>query len=108
MNELNIAVLIGTVFASTGFWQFATTVWQGKNKKESAEKKALKVLLHDRLYQSCTSYISKGCIDVDGFDNIAALYGAYHELGGNGTGTELYNRCRALPLRENIDEDTEA
>lgn len=28
------------------------------------------------------------------------LYKSYHALGGNGTGTELYTRAKALPIRE--------
>lgn len=26
------------------------------------------------------------------------LYKTYHVMGGNGTGTELYNRAKALPI----------
>ena len=32
--------------------------------------------------------------DIKGMD----LYKSYHALGGNGTGTELYNRAKSLPL----------
>lgn len=28
------------------------------------------------------------------------LYKSYHALGGNGTGTELYTRAKALPIRD--------
>ena len=31
--------------------------------------------------------------------NLEYLYRSYHALGGNGTGTELYNRAKALPIR---------
>ena len=54
--------------------------------------------MHDRLYQSCTYYIKQGHIDMGGLKNIEYLYKSYHALGGNGTGTELYNRAKALPL----------
>lgn len=30
---------------------------------------------------------------------LLAGYRRYHALGGNGTGTELYNRAKALPIR---------
>ena len=75
-----------------------------KVRAESAEREALKAgvlsLLHDRLYQACKYYLAQGWIDVEGLDNIRYLYTSYHALGGNGTGTELYNRAKALPIKE--------
>ena len=65
-----------------------------------AIKEGLLAILHDRLYQACTYYITLGYIDTVGLKNIEYIYKAYHPLGGNGTGTELYNRAKALPLKE--------
>lgn len=61
-------------------------------------KDGLLAIMHDRLYQSCTFYIKQGRIDIGGLKNIEYLYKSYHSLGGNGTGTDLYNRVKALPL----------
>lgn len=61
-------------------------------------KDGLLAIMHDRLYQSCTFYIKQGSIDIGGLKNIEYLYKSYHALGGNGTGTDLYNRVKALPL----------
>jgi hypothetical protein len=61
-------------------------------------KDGLLAIMHDRLYQSCTFYIKRGSIDIGGLKNIEYLYKSYHALGGNGTGTDLYNRVKALPL----------
>lgn len=72
-----------------------------KIKAQKEENKAIKngllAILHDRLYQACTHYIEKGYIDLPGLKNIEYLYKSYHALGGNGTGTELYTRAKALP-----------
>ena len=77
---------------------------QAKAKAQEAEMAAIKegllAILHDRLYQACTYYIALGSIDTAGLKNIEYSYKAYHTLGGNGTGTELYNRAKALPLKE--------
>ena len=62
-------------------------------------KDGLLAIMHDRLYQSCTFYIKQGSIDIGGLKNIEYLYKSYHALGGNGTGTELYSRVKALPIR---------
>lgn len=75
-----------------------------KIKAQKEENKAIKngllAILHDRLYQACTHYIEKGYIDLSGLKNIEYLYKSYHALGGNGTGTELYMRAKALPIRD--------
>lgn len=63
-------------------------------------KDGLLAILHDRLYQACTHYIEIGHIDLPGLKNVEYLYKSYHALGGNGTGTELYTRAKALPIRE--------
>lgn len=57
-------------------------------------------MLHDRLYLICTHYIKMGYIDTDGLDNVGVIYRAYHGLKGNGTGTNLYKRVCALPIKE--------
>lgn len=106
---IGIAVAI---FGSTGFWQFCTLKWQKKNDEESINpgdiklmKEGMKAMLHDRLYQSCRYYLSKGVIDEDGYANLSAIYNSYHGLGGNGTGTELYNRACRLKIVESIDDE---
>ena len=73
-------------------------------KAQEEERKAVKdgllAIMHDRLYQACTYYIQQGWIDASGLKNLEYLYQSYHALGGNGTGTELYNRAKALPIRD--------
>lgn len=73
---------------------------RGKFRTLDAMKEANLALLHDRLYQGCKHYIAQGHIDVDSLKNIEYLYRAYHALGGNGTGTELYTRVQKLPIKE--------
>lgn len=63
-------------------------------------KDGLLAIMHDRLYQSCTYYIQQDGIDTSGLKNLEYLYKSYHALGGNGTGTELYTRAKALPIRD--------
>lgn len=61
---------------------------------------AVLALLHDRIYGECYRFLDLGYITRDGMRNLTYLYSAYHALGGNGTGTELYNRAKSLPLKE--------
>lgn len=73
-----------------------------KIKTESDEQKLLKEgmisLLHDRLFYCCNNAISKSEISVEELQNIETLYRSYHALGGNGTGTALYERCKSLKI----------
>lgn len=73
-------------------------------KREVKEQQLLKegvlALLHDQLYRGCRECIASGSIDVEGLKNIGYLYTSYHALGGNGTGTELYERVKNLPIKE--------
>lgn len=69
-------------------------------QEQKALKDGVKAMLHDRIYQSCNFYLKQGFIDLDGLTNIGQLYETYHALGGNGTGTALYNKVQALPVQD--------
>ncbi len=79
--------------------------WMGKRLKErkkedEAIKEGVLALLHDRLYQGCNYHIRNREISSTEMKNMEYLYKGYHALGGNGTGTELYERVQNLPLKE--------
>lgn len=61
-------------------------------------KEGLTALLHDRIYRGCMDCLKRGKITEQELFNMEYLYNPYHALGGNGTGTELYERCKDLPL----------
>ena len=63
-------------------------------------KDGVLALLHDRLYQGCRYHIHNDEITYDEMKNMEYLYNGYHALGGNGTGTELFDRVKKLPLKE--------
>lgn len=55
---------------------------------------------HLQLYRTCEFYIYTDQITLNELKNLEYLYRGYHELGGNGTGTELYEKCKDLPVVE--------
>ena len=69
-------------------------------KKEDLVKTAIVALLHDRIYYLCTEYITRGYITVAELRNLGYLYNSYHALGGNGTGTALYEKAKNLDVKE--------
>lgn len=64
-------------------------------------KDGLLAILHDRLYQECNRLIAQDWCAVEDMRNLEYMYKSYHSLGGNGTGTELYERCKKLHIRTN-------
>lgn len=71
-----------------------------QEKEQEIMKSGLKALLHDRLYQGCRESLEKGVISSSELSNMEYLYTSYHGLGGNGTGTVLFERISSLPLAE--------
>ena len=59
---------------------------------------ALLSISHDRLYQACMFYITTDEITVEELSNLEYLFNGYASLGGNGTGEELYKKCKQLPI----------
>ena len=84
------------------FLSFLVKRLYSKFKQEIATQRLLKegmvAILHDRLYQLCTIYIERSSITIDELENLEYLYKSYHNLGGNGTGTALFNRCKSLKI----------
>lgn len=95
-----LEVLFGLALSGLGL---LGKVIHARLKQREAEDVAIKngllAVLHDRLYIECGKCIEQEYITLDEMENIKHLYGAYTALGGNGTGTALYNRAMALELK---------
>lgn len=103
LGETLVTVVV-TVFASNGFWGIVQHKVVRKDDKRDAIEDGLLAVLHDRLYQACRYNIKRNHISIEELDNLKYLYTSYNRLGGNGTGTELYERCKKLPIREGEDD----
>ena len=73
---------------------------QKKVKEHELLKEGLIAILHDRLIQSGMFFLDKGEITLLEFDNFKSMYEAYHKLGGNSTGTEIYERVSELKIKK--------
>lgn len=114
LRDFVIKYWLETLFTTTSSVSFLIIKYlYNRIQREMKEQKLIKAgvlaILHDRLYQTCQYYIYLDCITIEALDNIRYMYDSYHELGGNGTGTELYNRCKCLRIvssvntNENVD-----
>ena len=95
--------LIAIVLGSNGFWVLIQHFIIKKQDKKNIQNIATLAILHDRLYFLCEQYIVRGKIGFSEFDNLTYLYKPYEIMGGNGTGKDLYERCRALPRVKDIE-----
>lgn len=69
-----------------------------KERKESeAIKNGIRAVLRDRILQSYNHFSAKGKIKIEELENISNMYIAYHNLGGNGVVTSIYNRVLEIP-----------
>jgi hypothetical protein len=69
-----------------------------QSARQDAVEDGVKALLHDRIYGIYSDCHQKNYASVDDIRNLEYLYQPYHALGGNGTGTELYERVKKMPV----------
>ena len=96
-----IMSIVAAIFASTGFWAFLTYLIQRKDTKDSAEAQMLKGLGHDRICYLGETYVARGYITEDEYENLHDyLFLPYKKLGGNGTAEKVMNEVEKLPLEK--------
>lgn len=71
-----------------------------QERDQCAIREGIKALLWDALYRIYHESIQAGFISIDGMKNAENIYKQYHALGGNGTGTEMYERiCKLRSMK---------
>lgn len=107
-----IITIVTSMMASSGLWALVLAVYQrrqdAKNdakKADSAERKMLLALAHDRIYYLCEQFLaeqaagSRDHIDTDEYRNLQILYDGYKGLGGNGTCKRLFDEVSKIPVQ---------
>lgn len=90
-----IITVVCSVLASSGFWAFI----QRKSEKTNVETQLLIGLGHDRIIYLGMSYITRGWITEDEFENLNDyLYKPYKRAGGNGSAEKVMNDVKKLPM----------
>ena len=93
---LQMAVtVVCAVLASSGFWAYL----QARHEKKDAKTKMILGLGHDRIIVLAMSYIERGWIAQDEYEDLNKyLYNPYREMGGNGTAERLMDEVKKLPI----------
>ena len=77
-------------------------VWllQRQKRDRDANIKGTMLLLRVQLIEYHDKYMEQGNIPSYAYDNFIEMYEAYHELGGNGMVTKMYEEIRELHLKK--------
>lgn len=90
-----VVAVFASMFASTGLWAFITR----KSERKSATTQLLLGMAHDRLVYLGMSYITRGSITHDEYeDYVKYLYEPYTAFGGNGLAERVMKEVTQLPL----------
>lgn len=91
-----VITVVCSVLASSGLWTYI----QKKADKKDAKSKLLLGLAHDRIMYLGTSYIERGYITKDEYENLHDyLYLPYEEMGGNGTAKRVMQAVDRLEFK---------
>lgn len=108
-SEYTIIVALITALSGSGVTGFIMFLINRHDQKKGSQAKISQMLLglgHDRIMTLGEKYEDRGYITIEEFDDFNTyLYTPYRELGGNGTGEEIFNRIKALPRRPRKDAD---
>lgn len=83
-----------------GALSFLAVKFKGIFKRERAMQDGLQSLLRSKIIDYHDKYMERGYCPIYAKETIRRSYEAYHDLGGNGVVTKLYNDLMALPEEE--------
>lgn len=87
--------VVCAVIASSGFWAYI----QKRTEKKDVKTQMLVGLAHDRILFLGMSYIERGSITRDEYENLYEyLYRPYEKMGGNGSAKRVMQEVNKLPI----------
>ncbi|MBC8559654.1 hypothetical protein [Fumia xinanensis] len=93
-----LEALFGSILAGLGTaFSFLSRRVSKRIEEQDAIKLGMQALLRDRIISAYNHYMDKGYCPIYARDNILKLYEQYHNLGGNGTVTNLVGELKKLP-----------
>lgn len=81
----------------TGVLTFIVARMTLEFKKQKAVREGMRAILRDRILHAYDKYSKKGFAPFAAVENVTNMYVAYHNLGGNGPVTKIYNKFMQLP-----------
>ena len=76
-----------------------------KFMQQKEESEATKLGVRAVLHKECQRLMEQNRVSTEELKNVERIYENYHKLGGNGTGTALYERILKLPIDDGKDDE---
>lgn len=100
MNWFDIIQTAVTIIL-TSMMGYITVALNRRSVLKNATADAVKILLRKEMREAYNSAIQKGYVTLDDIEEMEEIYRIYHyELSGNGTGTQIYERFKTLPINK--------
>ena len=94
-----VITIFSSVLASSGLWAYLSKRMESKDVKTEM----LIGLAHDRIMYLGISYIERGYITQDEYENLKVyLFEPYEKLGGNGSAKKIMREVDKLPIHKFI------
>lgn len=92
-----LVTIFCAMIASSGFWAFIQKI----GEKKDVRTRMLVGLAHDRIVYLGMSYVERGYITQDEYENLYDyLYKPYKSMGGNGSGDRVMREVDKLPIHK--------
>lgn len=92
-----VITIVCSVIASSGFWAYITK----RADRKDVKTEMLVGLGHDRIVYLGMSYIERGYITSDEYENLHDyLYKPYEKMGGNGSAKRIMSEVNKLPIHK--------
>lgn len=103
MEAIITTALTAAVSALVGALVAALVSRAGKAASQSADEargmqEGMRALLWRELRNIHSDAVQQGGMDLEERRHLENVYSAYHNIGGNGTGTRLYEESMRLPV----------
>ena len=94
-----VITIFSSVLASSGLWAYLSKRMESKDVKTEM----LIGLAHDRIMYLGMSYIERGYVTQDEYENLKVyLFEPYEKLGGNGSAKKIMHEVDKLPIHKFI------
>lgn len=102
---ISCAISCVVSFVVGGLLSYMATKGKRALLREKAEMNGMRELLRSRLIEYHDKYTERGYCPIYAKEAATRSYEAYHDLGGNGVITALYEEIMELPTASNYEEE---
>ena len=99
MDILIQTYMIALPIVLTSVLGYVVWLLKEQKKERDANSKGTMLLLRVQLIEYHDRYVELGEIPSYAYNNFIEMYDAYHDLGGNGMVTKMYEEIKALHLK---------